>query len=284
MSDSIICTFDRESNVGIVEIYNPRYSNAVSLSLLRGLSQGLVSLVEQGARCVVVHGIRSRNFCSGLDVRELQRSLDMYHDETDGHEVCPARLRMRMRKYIDSLQECVNSMERVPVPVIAAIHGHCVGAGVDLITACDIRLCTECARFCVKEVDLGISADMGTLSRLPGIVGDGVSRDMCLTASSISGKRAYEINLVTTVCHSQDELLGEALDMARKLAGKSPVALAGTKECLLYQRDHGNVQDSLTYVAMMNSALLPGNTDVQKIMQASKRGSGRGPGVTFSKL
>jgi enoyl-CoA hydratase/carnithine racemase len=177
---------------------------------------------------------------------------------------------MRMRQYIESLQECISSIERVPVPVIAAVHGYCVGAGVDLITACDIRICSEDARFCVKEVDLGIAADMGTLSRLPGICGDGIARELCLTASTITATRAYEIHLVSQVCETHDALLENARVLAKSLAAKSPVAIAGTKECLLYHRDHGNVKDSLTYVAMMNAAMLPGNKDIDMIMSKKK--------------
>jgi len=141
----------------------------------------------------------------------------------------------------------------------------------------DIRMCSGNARFCVKEVDLGIAADMGTLSRLPGICGDGISRELCLTGSTISATRAYEIHLVSKVCASNEALLDEARKLAKSLAAKSPIAVAGTKECLLYHRDHGNVNDSLTYVAMMNAALLPGNSDIETIMS-------RKQGRRFSKL
>lgn len=262
MEENVVCSMEN-GDVGIVELYNPAVSNALSLSLLRSLVQGLESLVDQhGARCIIIHGMRSKNFCSGLHVNELKKSTEMYQDGVS----CAARMRMRMRQYIETLQECINSLERFRVPVIAAIHGHCVGAGVDLITACDIRICSENARFCVKEVDLGIAADMGTLSRLPGIVGDGVARELCLTACSVSAVRAREIHLVTHVCKTNEAMLEKARELAQNLAAKSPVAIYGTKECLLYHRDHGHVKDSLTYVAMMNAALLPGNSDIAQIL------------------
>lgn len=264
MNEQIHTSTAGSGRIGIIEICNPAVSNALSLPLLKGIVQGLQSLVEQhDARCIIIHGLRSKNFCAGLNMNELKKSME---DGSGNATACPARVRVRMRDYIESLQECINSLERVRVPIIAAIHGHCVGAGVDLITACDIRICVQDARFCVKEVDLGIAADMGTLSRLPGIVGDGVARDLCLTAASISGKRAYEIHLVTHMSQTQDELLDKALEIAKTISEKSPIAIAGTKECLLYHRDHGNVADSLTYVAMMNAALLPGNTDIEQIM------------------
>lgn len=272
---SVMCSME-DGEVGIIDLNNPGVSNALSLSLLNTLVQGLHHFSDQGARCIIIHGLQSKNFCSGLDINELKKSTEMYNDG----DSCPARLRRRMRQYIESLQECISSIERVPVPVIAAIHGHCIGAGLDLITACDIRICSEDARFCVKEVDLGIAADMGTLSRLPGICGDGIARELCLTASTISAARAYAIHLVTKVCGTKDVLLDEARALAACLAAKSPVALAGTKECLIYHRDHGNVQDSLIYVAMMNAAMLPGNRDIDMILSRKKKG----PTTRFSKL
>ena len=166
--------------------------------------------------------------------------------------------------------------------VLQAIHGACVGAGVDLITACDIRLSTESARFCVKEADLGIVADMGTLSRLPGIVGDGIARQLSLTAETIDGVRARELHLVSDVMPSEAALLDAAMVMARGIASKSPLAVAGTKEVLLYQRDHGRVEDSLRFVATLNASLLPDSEDVAIVLDGLKRrGVSRKP---FSKL
>ncbi len=151
--------------------------------------------------------------------------------------------------------------------MIAAVHGACVGAGIDLITACDIRLCTTSASFCVKEVDLGIVADMGTLSRLPGIVGDGIARQLSLTAETIDGARAKEICLVTEALPTIDALRSAAMKMAMNIAAKSPIAVSGTKEVLLFQRDHGRVGDSLQYVATLNASILPDNEDVKSIIR-----------------
>jgi enoyl-CoA hydratase len=151
-----------------------------------------------------------------------------------------------------------------------------------MITACDIRVCTQTAKFCVKEVDLGIAADMGTLSRLPGIVGDGIARHLCLLASTFDGTRAKEIHLVSAVEDGEDAMLKRALNIAESIASKSPVAIAGTKEVLLYQRDHGRVDESLRWVATLNASLLPGNRDVEMIMEAVK--SRRKGKVAFSKL
>jgi enoyl-CoA hydratase/carnithine racemase len=169
--------------------------------------------------------------------------------------------------------------ERCPLPIIAAVHGACIGAGIDLIAACDIRLATENALFCVKEVELGLAADMGTLARLPGIVGDGVARDLALTAREFSGADALRYNLVSQTFPTEDLLLEGALEVAKKLAAKSPLALLGTKRMLLHQRGR-TVKEGLDAVMVWNAATLPGSDDVNHVFKAMKEHKK----PTFSKL
>ena len=166
---------------------------------------------------------------------------------------CDGRRRERLLTRIERLQDVFSTLERVRVPVIAAVRGACYGAGVDLITACDIRLCARDARFCVKEVDLGITADVGTLQRLPTIVGHGRAMDLCLTARVVSSEEALNFGLVSEVC---DDVDARAMALARTLAAKSPLAVRGTKRVLLRQRDNPSVRDGLHYVATHNAAML----------------------------
>ena len=256
---------DPSSLVGELLLRNPTQSNALTSEMLEALPGALAGLLQAGARAIVVHSIGvSKNFCAGLSLESLSKSSTSPGNDDVG---CQARRRWAFRDHILGLQRAMTVFEECRVPVIAAVHGACVGAGVDLITACDIRLCTTSARFCVKEVDLGIVADMGTLSRLPGIVGDGIARHLSLTAETIDGTRAREISLVSEALPSEEALRESAMNMAVSIARKSPVAVAGTKEVLLYHRDHGRVHDSLAYVATLNSSLLPGNEDVEHIMR-----------------
>jgi len=259
---------------------NPKQSNAMTPQMLRELPVALDRLLGAGARAIVVHSIGvSKNFCAGLSIESLAESASTRRE--DGG--CQARRRWHFREYIRSLQEAMTIFEACRVPVIAAVHGACVGAGVDLITACDVRLCTASARFCVKEVDLGIVADMGTLSRLPGIVGDGIARQLSLTAETIDGTRAKEVCLVSDALPTDERLLEAAMAMARGIAAKSPLAVAGTKEVLLYVREHGRVEDGLAYVATLNAGILPENEDVAMVMERVRGGGERGA-RRFSKL
>ena len=131
------------------------------------LSQQATAWLEsQSARVILVTGA-GKNFCAGIDVASLGSTV-LSHDAS-----CAARSAYRFRAGLTRLQEAMTALERVRCPTLALVHGHCVGAGVDLITACDIRFATADAKLCVKEVDLAVIADMGTLQRLPGIVGQG---------------------------------------------------------------------------------------------------------------
>ncbi len=152
-------------------------------------------------------------------------------------------------------QDCMESVVRCPIPVIAAIHGPCIGGGIDLITACDIRIASEDALFSVRETRIAIVADLGTLQRLPGIVGQGHARELAFTAADISAQRAAEIGLVTHVHPSVEALHEAAHAMAKTIAANPPLTVRGVKDVLDFGRDHGS-KAGLSYVGAWNSAFL----------------------------
>jgi enoyl-CoA hydratase len=183
------------------------------------------------------------------------------------HQECEGRKREALRRLILQLQDDISSLERCRKPVIAAIHGACIGGGIDLVTAADIRFASADAYFAVREIDMGMTADVGTLQRLPRIVGEGVARELCLTGRRIDAAEAAQLKLVNQVFDSQDALLAHARQVAASIAGKSPLAVRGTKQVLNYSRDH-SVADSLEYVANWNAAMLLSN-DIQQAVMAS---------------
>ncbi|KAL3728538.1 hypothetical protein ACJRO7_033173 [Eucalyptus globulus] len=148
-----------------------------------------------------------------------------------------------------SPQDAVTAIERCRKPVIAAVHGACVGGGVDVATACDVRYCTEDAFFSVKEVDLAIIADLGTLQRLPSIVGYGNAMELALTGRRVSGSEAKELGLVSRVFGSKRELDDGVRVIAEAIASKSPMAVTGTKAVLLKSRDM-SIDQGLDYVCL----------------------------------
>ncbi|KAK9868250.1 hypothetical protein WJX84_010877 [Apatococcus fuscideae] len=212
-------------------------------------------------RVIVLRG-QGKNFCGGMDLS----SFDDIARPPD--QSCPARRAIKLRQDTMKWQGAFNAMERCRWPVLAAVHGACIGAGVDMITACDIRYCTEDARFCVKEVDRAMAADMGTLQRLPSIVGQGHARHLSLTGATIDGREAHRIGLANVTFQDASRLWSGVEAAAADIATKSPIALVGTKRMLLYSRDH-TVADGLDYVATWNAGILY-SEDMPEMIQALK--------------
>jgi enoyl-CoA hydratase len=158
----------------------------------------------------------------------------------------------------------LTSIERCSKPVIAAIHSHCIGGGIDLISACDIRIATEDAVFSIRETPMGIIADLGTLQRLPDIIGHGWFRELALTGRNFSAAEALQMRLVTRLCANRDELYAEAKNLADRFAACPPLTVQGTKEVILYSRDNG-IDAGLQYVAQKNAAALPSEDVVEAV-------------------
>lgn len=166
----------------------------------------------------------------------------------------PGRSAERIRRLVLQLQAAFNCLETLRIPVLVAIQGGCIGGGVDLISAADCRYCTEDAFFCVKETDLGMTADLGTLQRLPHLIPQGMIRELAYTGDRLPAQRAKEIGLVNEIYPDQASLLEGVMTIAAKIAGKSPLAIAGCKEMINYSRDH-SVEDSLKYMATWQAGM-----------------------------
>lgn len=158
------------------------------------------------------------------------------------------------------------------------LTGACIGGGIDIITACDFRYCTEASSFSVKEVDVAIVADLGTLQRLPRIVGEGNARELALSARRFDAKEALRIGLVQKVFASEDEMRHGVEGIATGIARKSPLAVLGTKAVMNFSRDH-SVADGLEYTATWNSAMLL-SSDIRAALHAAARKTA----PTFSRL
>ncbi|RVW31992.1 Delta(3,5)-Delta(2,4)-dienoyl-CoA isomerase, peroxisomal [Vitis vinifera] len=207
---------------------------------------------------VIILSGNGAHFCSGIDLKVLDSISERSQSSDRG------RTGERLRRHIKFLQDAITAIEHCRKPVIAGIHGACIGAGIDVVTACDIRFCTEDAFFSVKEVDLAITADVGTLQRLPSIVGYGNAVELALTGRRFSGSEAKSLGLVSTVFASK-EAMDEGIRLVAEgtpidaggvgIAAKSPLAVTGTKAVLLRGRDL-TVDQGLDYVATWNSGML----------------------------
>ena len=199
------------------------------------------------ARVVVLSG-QGRHFTSGLDLNDFAAGLTA----TEG---APARSAEALRRTILNMQETMSVLDRCRLPVLAAIQGACIGGGIDLISACDIRYCTEDAFFCVQETNIGMTADVGTLQRLPHMLPYGILRELTYTGRRMMASEAREWGLVNKIFSDKAALLNGVKEIAQEIASKSPLTTVGNKEMLNYARDH-SIQDGLNYVATWNAAML----------------------------
>ena len=248
--------------VASIELNRPERANAMELAMWMELREAMRWLDETGeARVGVVTGA-GKNFTSGIDLGLLAGIQAQIRDDCDGRE------REKLRRLILDMQDTLSSIERCRKPVIAAIHGACVGGGIDLITACDLRYCSADAFFSVKEIDVGLTADVGTLQRLPHIVGEGAARELAYTGRKVSGAEAKELRLVNRCYANQEALMAAVGELAAGIAAKPPLALRGCKEMITYARDH-TVADGLNYVATWNAAMLM-STDLDEALASGR--------------
>ena len=252
------------AHVATVTLNRPDKANAMEEAMwpeIRAAMQWADATPD--VRCVILRGA-GRHFTSGIDLAMLATIGARIRDADE------ARSREKLRRLILALQDCLSSVERNRKPVLAAVHGACIGGGIDLITACDMRYCAADARFAVKEIDIGITADVGTLQRLPRLIGEGLARELAYTGRTFDAVEAVAMRLVNRAYDSIQALYAGVQEIASTIAAKSPLAIRGSKEMITYARDH-SVADALNYVATWNAALLMSSDLVEAGLAAAEK-------------
>jgi delta(3,5)-delta(2,4)-dienoyl-CoA isomerase len=249
-----------------VQLNRPKKRNAFDPIFWKEIGDTFNFLASDAETRVIILSGNGPVFCAGIDLNASDEILNPGSDEEDGQDF--ARKARKMREKIIFFQNSLQAIDNCPKPVIAAIHKACFGGGVDVIAACDIRVAVDGTLFSVKEVDIGLAADVGSLNRLPKICGNNSwIREISMTARSFDAKEALHHGLLSNVYPSQEIMKSEVEKLAQTIASKSPVAVEGTKIVLNYSRDH-SVQDSLTFVANWNMSQLF-TDDVPKSAMAS---------------
>ena len=221
---------------------------------------GLVRLFQEfdedpEVRVVIIRG-EGKSFTAGIDLQGLGSML----------QGSGAASREGLKNEIRRLQKGATAIEKCRKPVIAAVHSHCIGGGVDLCCACDVRLASRDALFSIRETKMAIIADLGTLQRLPDIIGHGWFRELALTGRDFSAEEALRMGFITHLCEDRDALYEEARRVAFEIASCSPLAVQGVKEVILFSRDHG-IGPGLEYVAQKNASALQ-SEDLMEAIQA----------------
>ncbi len=250
-----------EDHIATVRLNRPDKANAMNAAMwqeIRSAFQWVDSTPE--ARVAILQG-EGKLFTGGIDLQMMMGLAPQIQNDCDG------RSREALRRVILDLQDTLTSLERCRKPVLAAIHGGCIGGGIDLGTCADMRYCSADAYFTIKEIDIGMTADVGTLQRLPRLVGDGITRELAYTGRRVLADEARQIGLVNRVFESRDALYAGVREIAATIAAKSPLSIRGVKEMVLYARDH-SVADGLNYIATWNAAMLM-SQDLSEAMAAS---------------
>jgi enoyl-CoA hydratase len=236
-------------HVAEVTLCGPGKGNAMGPDFWRECP-GVFRELDQNpkVRAIVVMG-RGEHFTYGLDLPGMLRDLSSMLAPGAAGE------RLQTLALIERLQEATSAVESCRKPVIAAIWGWCVGGGVDFISACDMRVCAADARFSVREVKLAIVADLGTLQRLPRVVGQGHARELAMTGCDIGAERAARIGLVNDVLSDREATLAHARALAAQIVENSPIAVQGIKRVMNFSADH-SIADGLMYVAAWNAAFV----------------------------
>lgn len=224
----------------------PEKLNAMGLAFFEQLTNHFKKLDQDPDVRVVVICAKGKHFTTGLDLMEAGSMLT--GKGADDRET--------FKQKIHELQQSNNCIEKCRKPVIAAINGYCIGSGVDLLSACDIRIACNDAVFSIRETRIAIVADLGTLQRLPHIIGHGWFRELALTGRDFTAEEALNMGFVTRVCRDKEALLDEAGQLASQISSCAPLTVQGVKEVINYSRDYG-VHAGLDYVAQQNAAALP---------------------------
>lgn len=239
---------ERDGAVVVLEMNRPDRANSMSPDFWTDLPILAAALNEDPTvRCVVLTGA-GRHFTGGMDLATFADINTMLQDE-------PGRVAYALRDLILRLQGSLSSLEKLRVPVIAAIHGACLGGGIDLISACDLRLASADASFGIEEIHIGMAADVGTLQRLPRLMPPAIVHELAYTGRRFSAEEARGWGLINDIQSNREKTVEAALKLAQEIAAKSPLAVAGVKQAITYSRDH-SVEDALEHMATWNSGML----------------------------
>lgn len=236
-----------DDGIAELQLARPDRMNTLGPAFFTALRDAVVGLDEAGRTRVLVISSTGRHFSAGM-------ALEVFASELALLDTSSARRRLAFQDGLRKLMRCLDMLEEASFPVICAVQGGCIGGALDLAAACDIRVASADAFFTLQEIHIGMAADLGVLQRLPRLVPPGVARQMAYTGERVDAARALAIGLVNAVLPDADALQAHALELARQIAAKSPLAIAGSKRALNYARDHG-VAESLQQMTLLQSAI-----------------------------
>jgi enoyl-CoA hydratase len=246
-----------------IQLSRPEELNTMNPDFWRELPAVVRAIDHEAAARVIVISSSGKHFTAGMDLKVFANMGAPAEGE-------PARYKESFRRMVLELQAAFNALEDARMPVLVAVHGACIGGGVDMVCAADIRYCTADAFFTIKETALAMMADLGTLQRMPGLMPQGLVRELAYTSRKFKADEALATGFVSRVFETRDEMLNEVMAIARQIARQSPMAVAGSKEMFNFNCNHG-LRDSLQHAATWQAGMfsLP---DLQQALKAQMEG------------
>ena len=254
---------DEADHVAHVQLRRPDELNTMVPAFWRELPEIVAEISDRGSARALVLSSTGRHFSAGMDLAVFGggSNLDAV-TSGPGRSPDPAapaeaelgRTRANLRLNVLHLQEAFTALERARMPVLAAVQGGCIGGAVDMVCAADMRYATADAFFCIQEINIGMTADVGTLQRLPKLIPEGIVREYAYTGRRMPAARAYELGFVNAVFVDHHALLAGVHEIAAEIAARSPLAVWGSKEMITYARDH-TVGDGLNYMATWQAGM-----------------------------
>jgi enoyl-CoA hydratase len=236
-----------ESGVAHLQLNRPERLNTMTPAFFPAVRDAVRGLGDEGATRALVISSTGKHFSAGM-------SLDVFAGSELALAATTARERLAFQESLRRLIDCFSALDEARFPIVCAIQGGCIGGALDLVTACDLRVCSADAFFTVQEISIGMAADLGVLQRLPKIVPQGVAREMAYTGERLGAERALAVGLVNAVLDDAAATVERALALARTIAAKSPLAIAGTKLALNHARDHSTAS-ALQQMTLLQSAI-----------------------------
>ena len=255
-------TVDIKNKIAHIKLNRPSQLNSLNTEFWDEFPEALTDINNKAAARVIIISSTGKHFTAGMD-------LSVFTDDSLLNTEKSARANESLRRTVLKYQETLSLLEKVRMPVLVAIQGGCIGGGVDLISACDSRYCTDDAFFTIEEIKLGMTADLGTLQRLPHLISHGLVRELAYTGRRLLAEEANQSGLINKVFADQESMLSYVYDIAKQIAAHSPMAVSGCKEILNYSRDH-SIPDSLNYMSVWQSGMLEADKDMKETFIAKQ--------------
>ncbi len=253
-------SFSANDHIAHLVLNRPEAMNTMNPTFWRELDEVLTHIQREGSARALVISSTGKHFSAGMSLDTFSNAIQMDDKSAEG--------RAAIFDSLTALQATFTKLESLRIPVIVAIQGGCIGGAVDMVTACCIRYATKDTFFCIQEINIGMVADVGTLQRLPKLMPEAVVKELAYTGRRLKADKALMYGLVNEVFETNDDMLAAAMQCAKEIASKPPIAIWGTKQAIHYTRDH-SVEDSLKQMGWLQGAIWS-NAHVREAIVAAK--------------